>query len=252
VCVLKHSNPCGAAAATRIAQALEWAWAGDPLSAFGSVLGFTRAVDRAAAEFLVSENRFVEAILAPAFEPDALERLKTGAKWGKNVRLLACGPLGTAQKGAAALEVKPLRGGFLVQERDLAVGGEAKLETVTQVKPSKEQLAALLFANKVCKHVKSNAIVLATGSRVLGVGAGQMSRVDSVKLAVAKAGPAAKGSVLASDAFFPFPDGVEAAMDAGATAILQPGGSMRDKDVIAACDKRGVPMVFTGMRHFRH
>jgi phosphoribosylaminoimidazolecarboxamide formyltransferase/IMP cyclohydrolase len=252
VCVLKHNNPCGAAAAPRIAEALAGAWAGDPLSAFGSVLGFTREVDLAAAEFLVSENRFVEAILAPSFAPDALERLKTGAKWGKNVRLLATGPIGTGQKGAAALEVKPLRGGFLLQERDLAVGGTAKAEPVTKAKPTKEQLAALLFANKVAKHVKSNAIVLAAGTRVLGVGAGQMSRVDSVHLAVRKAGAAAKGAVLASDAFFPFPDGVEAAMEAGVAALLQPGGSMRDKDVVAACDARGVPMVFTGTRHFRH
>jgi phosphoribosylaminoimidazolecarboxamide formyltransferase/IMP cyclohydrolase len=256
VCVLKHNNPCGAAAAATIGAALEGAWAGDPLSAFGSVLGFTRPVDSAAAEFLVAGNRFVEAILAPAFEPDALERLKTGAKWGKNVRLLACGPPGSggvrAANPAGALEVKPLRGGFLVQERDLAVGGDARLDVVTAARPTDEQLAALRFANRVCKHVKSNAIVLASGTRVLGVGAGQMSRVDSVKLAVSKAGDAAQGSVLASDAFFPFPDGVEAAIAAGARAILQPGGSMRDKEVIAACDARGVPMVFTGVRHFRH
>jgi phosphoribosylaminoimidazolecarboxamide formyltransferase / IMP cyclohydrolase len=252
VCVLKHNNPCGAASSTKIADALAGAWAGDPLSAFGSVLGFTRPVDLASAEFLVSENRFVEAILAPSFEPAALERLKTGAKWGKNVRLLACGPLGTQQKAVSSLEVKPLRGGFLLQERDLAVGGEAKLEPVTKAKATKEQLAALLFANRVCKHVKSNAIVLAAGTKVLGVGAGQMSRVDSVKLAVSKAGAAARGSVLASDAFFPFPDGVEAAIEAGARAILQPGGSLRDKDVIAACDARDVPMLFTGTRHFRH
>ena len=261
-CVLKHNNPCGAASAPRIAEALAAAWAGDPLSAFGSVLGFTRPVDRAAAEFLVSENRFVEAILAPSFEPDALERLKTGAKWGKNVRLLACGPLGTREKSASSLEVKPLRGGFLLQERDLALGGSEKVEVVTRARPTPAQLAALLFANKVCKHVKSNAIVLATGTsssassaasmRVLGVGAGQMSRVDSVKLAVSKAGAAAQGSVLASDAFFPFPDGVENAIAAGVSAILQPGGSLRDKEVIAACDAHGVPMAFTGVRHFRH
>jgi phosphoribosylaminoimidazolecarboxamide formyltransferase/IMP cyclohydrolase len=252
VCVLKHNNPCGAAAAGSIAEALAGAWAGDPLSAFGSVLGFTRALDAAAAEFLVSENRFVEAILAPSFEPAALERIKSGGKWGKNVRLLACGPLGTRARGASTLEVKPLRGGFLLQERDLAVGGTAKLEVVTRTRPTEAQLAALVFANKVCKHVKSNAIVLATGTRVLGVGAGQMSRVDSVRLAVAKAGAGASGAVLASDAFFPFPDGVEAAMDAGVAAILQPGGSLRDKEVIAACDAREVPMAFTGTRHFRH
>jgi len=252
VCVLKHNNPCGAAAAATISEALAGAWAGDPLSAFGSVLGFTRPVDLASAEFLVSENRFVEAILAPSFAPEALERLKTGAKWGKNVRLLACGPVGTAQKGLSTLDVKPLRGGFLVQERDLAIGGQARMEPVTRARATEAQLAALLFANKVCKHVKSNAIVLASGTKVLGVGAGQMSRVDSVKLAVSKAGAGATGSVLASDAFFPFPDGVEAAMEAGARAIVQPGGSMRDKDVIAACDARDVPMLFTGTRHFRH
>jgi len=252
VCVLKHNNPCGAAAAPTIAQALEHAWAGDPLSAFGSVLGFTRPVDRASADFLVAENRFVEAILAPSFDEDALERLRTGAKWGKNARFLACGPLGPAQRGAAPLEVKPLRGGFLLQDRDLAVGGEATLEVKTKARPSTEELAALLFANKVCKHVKSNAIVLAIGTRILGVGAGQMSRVDSVRLALSKAGAGAKGSVMASDAFFPFPDGVEAAMDGGVRAVLQPGGSMRDKDVIAACDQRGVSMAFTGTRHFRH
>jgi phosphoribosylaminoimidazolecarboxamide formyltransferase/IMP cyclohydrolase len=256
VCVLKHNNPCGAAAAPAIAEALAGAWAGDPLSAFGSVLGFTRAVDLASAEFLVSENRFVEAILAPSFEPAALERLKSGAKWGKNVRLLACGPIGSEHRGAAALEVKPLRGGFLLQERDLAVGGTKELQPVTRARATQAQIGALLFANKVCKHVKSNAIVLASGtghlSRVLGVGAGQMSRVDSVRLAVSKAGSAARGAVLASDAFFPFPDGVEAAMDAGVSALLQPGGSLRDKDVIAACDARGVPMLFTGTRHFRH
>jgi len=251
VCVLKHNNPCGAAAAPTIAAALEGAWAGDPLSAFGSVLGFTRPVDLASAEFLVSENRFVEAILAPSFEPQALERLKTGAKWGKSVRLLAVGPISPARV-TPGLEVKPLRGGFLLQERDLVAGEGAKSDCVTQAKASVDQLASLRFADKVCKHVKSNAIVLASGTRVLGVGAGQMSRVDSVRLAVTKAGTSVHGSVLASDAFFPFPDGVEAAMDAGVAAILQPGGSMRDKDVIAACDARGVPMVFTGTRHFRH
>jgi phosphoribosylaminoimidazolecarboxamide formyltransferase/IMP cyclohydrolase len=252
VCVLKHNNPCGAAAAERIADALAGAWAGDPLSAFGSVLGFTRPVDLASAEFLVSENRFVEAILAPAFEPEALERLKTGAKWGKSVRLLATGPIGTRQKGEGTLEVKPLRGGFLLQERDLAVGGEAQLKTVTKTQATSAQLTSLRFANKVCKHVKSNAIVLAAGTRVLGVGAGQMSRVDSVRLAAAKAGAGARGAVLASDAFFPFPDGVENAIEAGVRALLQPGGSMRDADVISACDARGVPMLFTGTRHFRH
>jgi len=249
-CVIKHTNPCGAACGATLAEALELAWAGDPLSAFGSVLALTRPVDAASAEFLVSGNRFVEAVIAPGFDEGVIERLKAGAKWGKNVRLLACGPFGPHSRSALELEVKPLRGGFLVQDRDVAA--EPELSVVTDVEPTKEQIAALLFATKIGKHVKSNAIVLAKDARVLGVGAGQMSRVDSVGLAVQKAGDEAAGSVLASDAFFPFPDGVEKAMAAGVAAILQPGGSIRDKDVIAACNARGVPMVFTGRRHFRH
>jgi phosphoribosylaminoimidazolecarboxamide formyltransferase/IMP cyclohydrolase len=252
VCVLKHNNPCGAACGATIAEALAAAWAGDPLSSFGSVLGFTREVDRACADFLVSENRFVEALLAPAFAPEAVERIRSGAKWGKNARLLACGPIGPERRDASALEVKALRGGFLVQERDLIVGGDETFEVVTRARISAEQRRALAFANRVCKHVKSNAIVLAGETRVLGVGAGQMSRVDSVRLALAKAGAAARGSVLASDAFFPFADGVEIALDAGVAAILQPGGAKRDPEVIAACDARNVPMAFTETRHFRH
>jgi len=250
-CVIKHNNPCGAAVGANLATALADAWKGDPLSAFGSVLALTRPVDRAAAEFLVSGNRFVEAIAAPSFAEDALELLRTGAKWGKNVRLLACGPIGPAVADHGRV-VKPLSGGFLIQSADVSDEGNGNLEVATQVAPSDEQVAALLFANKVCKHVRSNAIVLAKDERVLGVGAGQMSRVDSVKLAIEKAGDEVRGSVLASDAFFPFPDGVEVAMEAGVAAILQPGGSMRDADVVQACNARGVPMVFTGKRHFRH
>jgi len=248
--VLKHNNPCGAAAGGTIAKALEAAWAGDPLSAFGSVLCFTRPVDLASATFLVEGNRFVEAILAPSFEPAAFELLTRKPKWGKSVRLLACGPFGPASRRAGSLEVKPLTGGFLVQERDLTAEGSG--DVPTQAKPSAEHLRSLLFANKIAKHVKSNAIVFAQGSEVVGVGAGQMSRVDAVHLAARKAGERARGAVLASDAFFPFPDGVEAAIEAGVVAILQPGGSVRDAEVVAACDARGVPMVFSGVRHFRH
>ena len=251
-CVVKHNNPCGAACADDLATALADAWAGDPLSAFGSVLAMNRPVDLATAEFLVSENRFVEAILAPSFEKDAEERLRTGAKWGKNVRLLAAGPFGPASRREGEFEVKALRGGFLVQERDLAAECTDALEVKTKVEPTPEEVDGLIFANLVAKHVKSNAIVLAKGSRVTGVGAGQMSRVDSVKLAVAKAGDEAAGSVLGSDAFFPFPDGVEVAMEAGVRSFLQPGGSIRDGEVVAACDAQGASMVFTGHRHFRH
>ena len=252
VAVTKHNNPCGAAAAKTIAQALEGAWAGDPISAYGSVLAFTRTLDQACAEFLVSGNRFVEAIIAPAFDADALELLTQRPKWGKSVRLLACGPFGPSSRRASDLEWKQLIGGFLAQTRDLKAETATDCKQVTRAAPSAEQLESLLFANRVAKHVKSNAIVLARGTQVLGVGAGQMSRVDAVRLSVHKAGEHAKGAVLASDAFFPFPDGVEAAIAAGVAAILQPGGSVRDADVIAACDRHGVPMVFTASRHFRH
>jgi len=252
VCVVKHTNPCGAAAAESIAGALEAAWSGDPVSAFGSVLAFTRPLGLACAEFLVAGNRFVEAIIAPDFEPDALELLTHKPKWGKSVRLLACGAFGPAARDARALEPKPIHGGFLLQERDLAAETPSAFRTVTRAPLAPRQAAELAFANRIAKHVKSNAIVIAGGTTAFGVGAGQMSRVDSVRIAALKAGERARGAVLASDAFFPFPDGVELAIDAGVTAIVQPGGSVRDEEVIAACDARGVAMAFTGARHFRH
>jgi phosphoribosylaminoimidazolecarboxamide formyltransferase/IMP cyclohydrolase len=222
------------------------------VSAFGSVLAFTRPLDVAAAEFLVSGNRFVEAIVAPSFDADAFALLTQKPKWGKSVRLLACGPFTGAGRDARDLEWKKMVGGFLLQQRDLAAEGLAESKVVTKAAPSEEQLHSMFFAARVCKHVKSNAIVVASGTEVLGVGAGQMSRVDSVRLAIQKAGARSKGSVLASDAFFPFPDGVETAIEGGVVAFLQPGGSVRDAEVIAACDQRGVSMVFTGVRHFRH
>ena len=252
VCVIKHTNPCGAAVAEGISGALEAAWSGDPISAFGSVLAFTRPVDLPCAEFLVGGNRFVEAIVAPSFDDDAFELLSGKPKWGKSVRLLACGEFGPGTRDAREVEVKKLVGGFLIQERDLAVEDGDSFRTVTEAAPTQIQLAELVFANRIAKHVKSNAIVLAGGTTVYGVGAGQMSRVDSVRLAVSKAGERAQGAVLASDAFFPFPDGVEAAIEAGVTAIVEPGGSVRDPEVIAACDREGVPMVFSDARHFRH
>ena len=251
-CVVKHNNPCGAACGETLADALAAAWAGDPVSAYGSVLALTRPLDLAAAEFLVSENRFVEAIVAPSFDPDALERVRGGARWGRNVRLLACGPVGPEGADPRALEVKVLHGGFLVQTPDRAGEAAPELRHVTRRAADDEELEGLLFAELVAKHVKSNAIVIAKGRRVLGVGAGQMSRVDSVRLAVAKAGAGARGAVLASDAFFPFADGVEVALEAGVTAFLQPGGSIRDEEVVRACDAAGAAMVLTGRRHFRH
>jgi phosphoribosylaminoimidazolecarboxamide formyltransferase/IMP cyclohydrolase len=252
VCVIKHNNPCGAASAATIALALEQAWAGDPLSAFGSVLAFTRPLDMASAEYLVSGNRFVEAIIAPSFDEAALRLLVEKPKWGKNVRLLECGPFGPDSRDPRDIEVKKLVGGFLLQGRDLEAVDAGHAKCVTRRAPTSEELAGLTFANKVTKHVKSNAIVIAKGTRVLGVGAGQMSRVDSVMLAVRKAGGECRGAVLGSDAFFPFPDGVITAMEAGVTAILQPGGSVKDPETIAACDERGAAMVFSGVRHFRH
>ncbi len=252
VAVTKHNNPCGAARAEAIEGALEAAWAGDPLSAFGSVLAFTRPVNLASAEFLVSGNRFVEAIIAPSFDEDAFDLLTGKPKWGKSVRLLACGEYQPGVRRARDLEVKKLVGGFLLQDRDLRASAAEDLQVVTALAPTAEQVQALLFAERIAKHVKSNAIVLAAGTRVLGVGAGQMSRVDSVRMAVHKAGDQVEGAVLASDAFFPFPDGVEAAVEAGVKAILQPGGSVRDDEVVAACDRLGAAMVFTGERHFRH
>lgn len=252
VAVTKHNNPCGAAVHDTIAGALERAWAGDPLSAFGSVLAFTRPVDLAAAEFLVSENRFVEAIVAPGFDENAFDLLTGKPKWGRSVRLLACGEFGPGSRREVELEVKRIVGGFLVQERDLVTATAEDLDVRTTRAPTPEQVRDLLFAERIVKHVKSNAIVIARGGRVLGVGAGQMSRVDAVRLAAAKAGDDAREAVLASDAFFPFPDGVEAAIEAGVRAILQPGGSVRDGEVVAACDRLGAAMVFTGRRHFRH
>ncbi|MDP6761379.1 MAG: bifunctional phosphoribosylaminoimidazolecarboxamide formyltransferase/IMP cyclohydrolase [Planctomycetota bacterium] len=252
VAVTKHNNPCGAAGAEAIEDALAMAWEGDPLSAFGSVLAFTRPVNLASAEFLVSGNRFVEAIIAPSFEEDAFDLLTGKPRWGKSVRLLACGEFGPRTRSAGDIEMKKMVGGFLLQERDLTACAWEDCTVKTQEQPDSDQIEGLLFAEKIAKHVKSNAIVLTKGRRVLGVGAGQMSRVDAVRMAVHKAGDEVAGSVLASDAFFPFPDGIETAVEAGVGAILQPGGSVRDEEVIAACDRVGAVMVFTGARHFRH
>ena len=252
VAVTKHNNPCGAAAAEAIEEALEKAWAGDPLSAFGSVLAFTRPVNLASADFLVSGNRFVEAIIAPSFDADAFDLLTGKPKWGKSVRLLACGEYNPSYRQPHDIEFKKLVGGFLLQNRDLNVSRAEELKCVTELSPTEEHIEGLLFGEKISKHIKSNAIVIVRGKQVLGVGAGQMSRVDAVRLSIGKAGDEVEGAVLASDAFFPFPDGVETALEAGVKAILQPGGSVRDKEVIEACNRLGGAMVFTGERHFRH
>ncbi|MGA7120354.1 MAG: bifunctional phosphoribosylaminoimidazolecarboxamide formyltransferase/IMP cyclohydrolase [Polyangiaceae bacterium] len=243
--VVKHTNPCGVAVGQTLAVAYRNAREADPLSAFGGIVALNREVDEATARVLA--ETFLECVVAPSFAPAALEVLR--AK--KNLRLLATG--GWLPAEHAALAYKRVGGGLVVQNRDATAGGEVtRGKIATKRAPNDDEMNSLEFAWRVCKHVKSNAIVLARGEVTVGVGAGQMSRVVSVQIACEKAGDKARGSVLASDAFFPFPDGVEAAARAGVTAIAQPGGSVNDPDVIAAADAAGLAMVLTGVRHFRH
>jgi phosphoribosylaminoimidazolecarboxamide formyltransferase/IMP cyclohydrolase len=249
--VIKHNNPCGASVGETLEEAFRKAYEGDPLSAYGGVLGFNREVDEATATQITEPNRFVECVIAPEFSEAAFRLLTTRPTWKKSVRLLRTGPLDEGKR-AQALDYRRVDGGLLVQTRDGRADDFAQLRTVTKRAPTPEELADLRFAWLVCKHVKSNAIVLAKGGMLVGVGAGQMSRVDSVHLAVRKAGERSRGSVLASDAFFPFRDNIDEAAKAGATAVVQPGGSMRDQDSIQACDELGLAMVLTGVRHFRH
>jgi phosphoribosylaminoimidazolecarboxamide formyltransferase/IMP cyclohydrolase len=249
--VIKHNNPCGAAVADTLEEAFRKAYEGDPLSAYGGVLAFNRGVDEATARQITEPNRFVECVIAPGYSDAAFQLLTTRAKWGKNVRLLRTGPPPAGGRGEA-LDYRRVDGGLLVQTRDVGGDDFATARVVTRRQPTPAELADLRFAWVVCKHVKSNAIVLAKGGMLVGTGAGQMSRVDSVHLAVRKAGERSRGSVLASDAFFPFRDNVDEAARAGVTAIVQPGGSLRDQDSIQACDEHGLAMVFTGVRHFRH
>jgi phosphoribosylaminoimidazolecarboxamide formyltransferase/IMP cyclohydrolase len=244
--VVKHNNPCGAATSGTLADAFQLAWDGDPLSAFGGIIAFNSTVDAKTAAAMMSGERFVECVIAPEYDADALDALK---KWKKNVRLLRTGPLSGGPQG---LDYRRVDGGLLVQTRDVGADDPATWKCVTKRQPTDAERAALQFAWLVCKHVKSNAIVLAAGTQIVGVGAGQMSRVVSVEIAAKKAGEKSKGSVLASDAFFPFPDNVELAAAAGVTAIIQPGGSVNDKLSIEACDQHGIAMLFTGVRHFRH
>ena len=242
--VVKHTNPCGVATAKTLADAYKTARDADALSAFGGIVALNREVDAATAALLA--ETFLECVVAPSFAPAALETLR--AK--KNLRLIATGE---RDPNAIGLTYKRVSGGLVVQSADMTGALEAtNAKVVTKRAPTPEEMVGLEFAWRVGKHVKSNAIVLAKGQRTVGVGAGQMSRVVSVQIACEKAGDEAKGSVLASDAFFPFPDGVEAAAAKGITAVAQPGGSVKDADVIAACDRLGVAMVMTGFRHFRH
>ncbi len=252
--IVKHANPCGVASSANLATAWDAALRCDPVSAFGGIVAVNRTLDRAAAERIATI--FTEVIVAPDADADAREILAVK----KNLRLLLTG--GLPDPSAPGLQIRSVSGGFLAQSRDAGRIGRDDLKIVTQRAPTENELLDLLFAFRVCKHVKSNAIVYARGGATVGIGAGQMSRVDSARIAAWKAEEAAKaagittrltdGSVVASDAFFPFADGLEAAIAAGATAVIQPGGSIRDAEVIAAADAAGIAMVFTGMRHFRH
>ncbi|TWU34358.1 bifunctional phosphoribosylaminoimidazolecarboxamide formyltransferase/IMP cyclohydrolase [Novipirellula artificiosorum] len=249
VSVIKHNNPCGAATGPKIAAACQKAMAGDPLSAFGSVLGFNRTVDVETAELLCEPGLFLEAIVAPDFEASAVGLLTTRPRWKDNVRLMQVGRLdGTGP----AIQRRFISGGMLVQDADRMTSAPLQWKTVTNTQVGDKLWDDISFAWEMVRHVKSNAIVLAKDASLIGVGAGQMSRVDSVEIAIDKAGDRASGSVLASDAFFPFPDSIEAAADAGVIAVVQPGGSRRDSEVIDACNQHGIPMVLTGRRHFKH
>ena len=245
--IIKHTNPCGAATANTLKEAYTNALDCDRLSAFGSVVGFNRAVDASLAETILKECDFVECIIAPSYEPKALEALKVK----KNLRLIELKNF-TTRAGKVGMDMKKVTGGLLIQDKDIVSTKESDFKVVTKIKPAKDQLRSMLFAFIIVKHVKSNAIVIADGTKTVGVGAGQMSRVESVKIAAEKAGPRAKGASLASDAFFPKEDGIEEAAKAGVKAIIQPGGSIKDKEVIAMADKLGIAMVFTGVRHFKH
>jgi phosphoribosylaminoimidazolecarboxamide formyltransferase / IMP cyclohydrolase len=245
--IVKHANPCGVAIAATIREAYDHAYRTDPTSAFGGIIAFNRPLDAETASAIV-ERQFVEVIVAPAVEPEAREICAKK----ENVRLLVTGPL---TPGNSRIEVRSVNGGLLAQTRDLGTVTAADLQVVTKRVPTPRELSDLLFAWQVCKYVKSNAIIFAKDGMTVGIGAGQMSRVYSTRIAAIKArdeGLDPVGSALASDAFFPFRDGLDAAAEQGVKAVIQPGGSKRDAEVIGAADEHGIAMVFTGMRHFRH
>jgi phosphoribosylaminoimidazolecarboxamide formyltransferase/IMP cyclohydrolase len=250
--IIKHNNPCGAAVGASLEEAFGKAYKGDPLSAFGGVVGLNREVDEVTARLMTEPNRFLECVLAPGFQDAAFRTLTTRPTWKKSVRLLRTGDLAAEPATGKAIDFRRVAGGLLAQARDAGSDDFAQLRVVTKRRPSEAEMADLRFAWLVCKHVKSNAIVLARGGMVVGVGAGQMSRIDSVHLAIRKAGDRARGAVLASDAFFPFRDNIDEAGRAGVTAVIQPGGSVRDQEAVQACEEHGLAMVMTGIRHFRH
>jgi len=246
-CIVKHTTPCGCAIGKDLAEAFKKAFEGDPLAAFGGIVALNRDVDLAAAQSITSINVFLEVIVAPSFKSDALELIK--CRW-KNIRLLEVGPITTQDRNEPHMH--KIVGGYLVQERDLIGLDQTNWKVVSTRKPNDKEMADLSFAWLVCKHVKSNAIVLARDGMLVGAGAGQMDRPSAARLAIAKAGDRATGSVAASDAFFPFPDAPELLLSAGATAIIQPGGSVKDQETIDLVNRLGAAMVMTGQRHFKH
>ncbi len=247
--IVKHANPCGVAIGDNLLDAYRKAFATDPESAFGGIIAFNRELDGPTAKIIV-DSQFVEVIIAPQVSSEAIQAVASK----KNVRLLECGGWADSDE-MQALDFKRVTGGLLVQSRDQGMIGLNDLQVVSARTPTEEELRDMLFAWKVAKMVKSNAIVYASGNRTIGVGAGQMSRINSARIAAIKAehaGLQVAGSVMASDAFFPFRDGIDSAAEAGIRAVIQPGGSMRDEETIAAANEHGMAMVFTGMRHFRH
>jgi len=261
--VVKHLNPCGCAVDEDITVAYRKAYEGDVVSAFGGIIALNRNVDIELAQTIMesygrfgkalgASGFFAEVIISPHFEPDAVEIIRTLKTWGSRVRLIETGPIDRSRIDASEFDVRCIIGGMLLQRRDL-VGWEPDVLTFpTKAKPTPEQMEDLRMAWLVAKHTKSNTIILVKNKRILGVGAGQMNRVESGLLAMKQAGEEAQGAVLASDAYFPFPDNVDNAAKAGIAAIVQPGGSKKDPEVIEAADAHGIPMVFTGKRHFKH
>jgi phosphoribosylaminoimidazolecarboxamide formyltransferase / IMP cyclohydrolase len=247
-CIVKHATPCGLAAASDLTTAFTNAYAGDPVAAFGGIIAFNVPVDAATAHAMTSRQLFLEVIVAPAYAPEALELLKT--RW-KNVRILEVGDV-IGKIDPAELHMHKIVGGYLVQQRDLTALNEADWKVVSKRRPTDNEMADLRIAWIAAKHVKSNAIAIAKDGMLLGSGAGQQDRVNACRIAIAKAGDRVRGAVAGSDAFFPFPDGPKLLLDAGITAIIHPGGSVRDNETIAAVDAVGAAMVTTGQRHFKH
>jgi phosphoribosylaminoimidazolecarboxamide formyltransferase/IMP cyclohydrolase len=247
-CIVKHATPCGYATGPDIATAFRRAFAGDPLASFGGIVALNKPVDLACAQAITSIDKLLEVIVAPSYAPDALQLLED--RW-KNVRLLEVGPVETVDHADHnELMLHKIVGGYLVQERDLAPVPDMKI--VSKRQPTDQEMSDLRLAWVACKHVKSNAITLAKGGAVVGIGGGQVDRVNAARVAIQKAAERATGAVAASDAFFPFPDGPELLLNAGVTAIIQPGGSVKDQETLDLIDRRGAALVLTGQRHFRH